>query len=180
MRVHTESIPERGLAVAADLSQDWARDAVVQAMGGDPSSIEADLLIKKFGTCMQVAGAVRVVAASTCTRCLAPLEVTMEGESLLYYSPEEAGSQPEELRLVAGDMDIGWFDGTALDMGQVLCELFTLWMPERLRCGEPSEGSEITLEIRRTAGEGPCEVHAHDGGPDLKRQSPFAGLTLPE
>ena len=68
-------------------------------------------------------------------------------------------------------MDIGWFDGQNLDLSQVISEQLAIWSPDKIACEDP-------CSTRVVPSDAPCELPAHDLGPDLKPQSPFAKIRL--
>lgn len=172
MRLKLGEISERGLEVRAALQDDWAREAVRLAVEVEPSALELQARVQRVSDCVRVHGQLAARAERVCDRCQAMLQIDLSGDIDLYYAPPRAGEQGDR-DLDAGDLDIGWFDGEGLEIAQVISEQLAIWCPDRVLCDSPGCA-------RVEASDAPCEVPSHETGPELKRQSPFANLQLPE
>jgi uncharacterized metal-binding protein YceD (DUF177 family) len=172
MRVKLGEISERGLDFHAGLEDDWARTAARVALEGEVQELRLDARIQLVADCVRVQGKLHAEVHRDCDRCQVSLKLEVSGETNLYYSPPRPGDVGDR-DLDPGDMDIGWFDGNGLEMAQVIGEQLAIWCPDPVYC----ESEETT---RLEASDAPCEVPEHDGGPELKRHSPFADLRLPE
>lgn len=172
MHVELDAIPEEGLDVSADASAEWACAAAAMAMEAPVVELALDLHIQRLDEHLRVTGELDADAHIACHRCGRALKLELGGPVDLYYSPELADNAGQET-LEAGDLDIGWFDGKGLELGQVVSEQLALWLPTRAVC-------EHDLLTRLEPDPGPCVVPEHDSGPDLKKRSPFAGLRLPD
>lgn len=172
MKLKLGEISERGLDVHAEMVDDWAREAVALALEGEPQHLKFNARVQRVSDCVRVFGQLEASAIRDCDRCQVSLTVSMSGDMNLYYAPPRPGEGGDR-DLDEGDLDIGWFDGTALDLSQVISEQLAIWAPDRIVCANPSSTRVIPSDA-------PCEVPAHDGGPDLKPQSPFAKIRLPD
>jgi hypothetical protein len=76
------------------------------------------------------------------------------------------------LELESTELDVGWFDGHSLDLGDVWSEQLALWLPDVVRCA--SAGATPVAPASA------CALPVQEPGPDLKRRNPFAGIVLPE
>ena len=172
MKLKLGEISERGLDVNAELVDEWARDAVALALDGEPQSLQFRARVQRVSDCVRVFGHLEASANRDCDRCQVRLTVSMSGEMDLYYAPPRPGDGGDR-DLDEGDLDIGWFDGQALELSQVISEQLAIWSPDRIDCEDP-------CSTRVIASDAPCEIPPHDGGPDLKPQSPFAKIRLPD
>jgi len=171
MRITVDSIPAGGRSVKADPQIDWARMAAKQALQGEPNALTWDVRVTRQGKSLKVHGTGSTRYSRICDRCQASVFLDIGGDVDLLYRPEEPENSSAEVELSEEDLDVGWFDGRALDMKAVLCEQLALWVPQRVLC----EDLGVT---RKTPG--PCVLPDYDSGPDLERHSPFANLTLPK
>ena len=172
MRVKIGEISETGLAVAAGIEDGWAVDAVRLGMEGEPQALELEARVQMVSDCVRIHGRLEATTRRDCDRCQTSLQMILSGRLDLYYAPPRAGESGDR-DLDRGDLDIGWFDGDALEIAQVISEQLGIWCPNPVLC-------ESDACTRLEPSDGPCEVLSHDGGPTLKPQSPFAGLSLPE
>ena len=172
MRLKLGEISERGLDVMAGMPDEWAKDAAALGMGGTIEDVDLQARVQRVSDCVRIFGALKATANRDCDRCQTALRVELGGDFDLYYAPPRPGENGDR-DLDPGDLDIGWFDGEALDIAQVISEQLAIWCPDCVLCESP----DVT---RIEADAGPCEVIAHDGGPELKPNSPFAGLRLPD
>jgi uncharacterized metal-binding protein YceD (DUF177 family) len=172
MRIKLGEINDRGLDVHAGMDDAWARESAAQALEGEIREIFLKARAQTVSDCVRIFGELRAVAHRDCDRCQASLRLELGGSMDLYYSPPRPGEGGDR-DLDVGDLDIGWFDGEALDLAQVISEQLAIWCPDCVTC-------EVAESTRLEPDESPCEVLTHDGGPELKRESPFAGLRLPD
>lgn len=173
MRIAVDTIPEHGRTVAIGLDAAWSREAAREALDAVPGRLSGSLELHREGDHVHVSGELRSEHEASCDRCLASVRVSLGGELSLEYAP--AGSQvlEEDRELEAEELDLGWHEGGAIELSQVLSEQLALWLPARLLCG--AEG------VQRLS-EGDCALPAQeqDEGPAPGRQRPFANLRLPE
>lgn len=172
MRITIDSITDLGLELTAGLDDSWAREAAALALDAEPTALDLEFQVTMVADCVRVTGELSSTFPAACARCQTALTVTLSGRVDLFYSPERGVVPDEQIALERGDLDIGWFDGKALELAQVLSEQLALWLPDRLLCSD--------RRAERAEGAGRCVVPAQDPGPDLDRHSPFARLRLPE
>ena len=172
MRIIVDTIPDEGLQVHVDLHAAWAREAVVEALEGQPEALDLDVTVMKLGDHVRVAGEARAAVVKPCDRCGEPVRLRVGGPVDLYYRPD-ADAYDGHMELADEDMDIGWFDGEALELDAVLIEQLALWAPPRTRCDDPG--------IEQVEGRHPCVLPAvATAEVDLRPPSPFAVLRRPE
>jgi uncharacterized metal-binding protein YceD (DUF177 family) len=170
LRISTDDIPARGLPVRADLSAPWLVQASRSALGLVPETLSVSLTVNKQDAMVLVSGEAQLTLAADCDRCLSAVRLSLSGPVDLRYAPVDPHDDTDR-DLNADDLEEGWFDGRLLDMTDVVSEQLTLWMPDRILCGSPG--------VQRLT-DGTCSPIDYNSGPEVKRASPFAGLTLPK
>lgn len=169
-RVLVEQLVGDGAVFPVELGLPWAAAGAQTGLGAAPTALEGWLQVIQEGAGARVTGALAVRLERSCDRCLASLELRLAGPVSLAYQPAEAEIEaPGETGLSADELDIGWFDGPALELEQVVSEQMALWLPDPVLCDDPG-----TTRLR--ADEGPCALPAAAGGPPGPRPSPFLGL----
>jgi uncharacterized metal-binding protein YceD (DUF177 family) len=171
VKILLERVPDQGMDVNLSLDQAWVREAARLGLEVEAEELDGELHIEKVASSLRVTGELRARARSSCDRCNAPIQLSLEGEVELLYSPLSGAPEADEVDLEEDDLDVGWFDGVALEMEQVVSEQLALWLPERKACEE--EGVERLVP-------GPCALPFPTEAVQSGRQRPFAGLKLPE
>ncbi len=172
MRIQVENIPDQGLQVSAGLSEAWAQKAVALALGEDPEELEIAVKVERLGDHVRVSGRASGAAVRSCDRCGEPVRLRVGGPVDLYYGPQALADEGDA-ELSADELDIGWFDGESLELGDVVTEQFALWAPSRVRCSDRG--------VEQVSGPHPCALPASaSSGGELRASSPFAKLRLPE
>lgn len=172
MKIKLEDIPAHGRSVAVDIGMTWATAAVEGATGSPPLTLSGQLVVQRTGRDrIEVTGKLSSASAAVCGRCLSPVHVHLSGDvQLQYVSGNAEDNRDVDDTLTNTDdarLDVGWFDGVALDMGDVVCEQLALWEPLRVRCDDPT----VTRQS-----DGQCQAIDFDSGPEVKRENPFAQL----
>lgn len=173
VRIAVDTIPEHGREVTVGTDASWSREAAREALDVVPERLEGALELRREGDHVHVTGELRSVHTASCDRCLSPIRVSLGGELALEYAPAGTQVLEEDRELEAKELDLGWHEGGAIELSQVLSEQLALWLPARLLCG--AEGIE-----RLTEGDCALPAQEQDEGPAPGRQRPFANLRLPE
>lgn len=169
-RVVIEQLVLDGAIFPVSLELSWVSAGARSGLGIAPSLIEGWLHVSKEGDGARVGGFLAVTLPRACDRCLAQLDLRLAGPVNLAYQPEGAALEaPGEAGLRPEDLDVGWFEGPALELEQVLSEQMALWLPDPVVCDDPGTA-------RVSADAGPCALPAAAGGPPGPRPSPFLGL----
>ena len=157
MRVPVNGIPTAGRVVEFGLHTPWALEAATVALDGVPDALSGTLTLTPASDRGLVE--VRGVAASSrhaqCDRCGEPCEHGVHTEIALLYAPEAREDDTfdgGELELSAGDMDLGWYAGGALDLASVLGEALALELPSRIGCADEEECDSRTAALLSSAG----------------------------
>lgn len=170
MRIHLDAIPDEGLSLTADQDLEWARTAANDALGAAPDALALTLKVERLADHVRVSGRGSAEVVLPCDRCAEPVRLSIGGKIDLYYRPTTKDDDGD-LELGADDLDIGWYDGEGIELGDVVAEQLGLWAPARVRCGDRS--------VKQEGAPHPCALPPMIG-PDLKPPSPFAKLRLPE
>ncbi|MBA2322244.1 MAG: DUF177 domain-containing protein [Deltaproteobacteria bacterium] len=172
MRLVVENIAATGRTVTFALKDDWAHAAAASALEYEPTSLSGRLEVTPpEKSRVEVAVHVEVAADRVCDRCGEPVRVEVAADVPLAYIPavatpakEDADDEP----LDEAELDIGWYEGGELDLGQVLSEAIALQLPPRIACADV-EACDARTEALLAA-------HAAKHAPPI---GGLAGLTLP-
>ena len=111
--------------------------------------------------------ATRVV--TTCDRCLDTVEVPVETEFDLFYRPESTLAQEEEVKISPAELDVGFYTGDGLDLGDVVAERVNLFMPMKTLCRAECKG--LCPSCKKNLNQGECQC-----APPAAHDSPFAAV----
>lgn len=135
MKVHLDRIPDGGFRV--DELGPWALDAAAEALEGRAERVEGELLLTAYGDEVRVTGELTVHARRPCDRCAVDLQVELGGEVDLHYVPSGSRAAEDNRTLNSDELDIGFYEGGAIDLAAVVQEYFALLTPGRLACEVP-------------------------------------------
>ena len=145
------------------------RIAALLAMDSTPSGLSVRFRVRVVDELARVDGQVHATTERLCDRCGARVRLVLEGATDLTFARLPPPGV-DAVELDAGDLDLSWFDGERVDLGQALSEQLGLWMPLRVVCGEIG-----TTRLD----EGTCALPEQEAGPEIKRENPFAVLKKP-
>ncbi|MCK6505360.1 DUF177 domain-containing protein [Myxococcota bacterium] len=172
MKVRIEDIPEDGLLVDIDQEDDWAVQAAAQALEGQVSDLSVSVQLDRIAELLRVHGQARATVVRPCDRCGGDIRLSVSGPVELLFEPHRPATHAEEHITDPTELDLGFFDGKELDLTDVVMEQLALWLPERLRCGDPG--------VQQVGAPWTCALPAQDPGPPTDRHKPFANLRLPD
>jgi uncharacterized protein len=95
------------------------------------------------GATVHVRGRLSASVQVECGRCLERYAVPVDQELDLFYLPREKErpqEQEEDVELSDRDVVVGYYDGDALDLGDVVREQVYLSLPLKRLCGEGCRG----------------------------------------
>lgn len=165
LRIVVENIPENGLDVRIDTSSDWAVEAAQVALEGSVQSVSGEARVSRRGARARVEGHLEAAALGVCARCGEDVELALSAEVDLAYVPV-AKEGDEEQELEAEDLDVGWYAGGALELGDVICEALSLALPPRVSCADEPACDARTAAL--LAAEGKSGEPGHPGFAALK------------
>ena len=186
--VTPDMVPPHGLKVPLG---GWARRAAGEGADGEAERLGGAMKIRRFGAHLLAQGRLSGTFAVRCELCRERLVVELEGALNCLYSPitaipgrseDEEGDfpMPEEVAGKIGESveDQGEYDGVALDLRDVVREVFALERPPVYRCDEIApERSVACDEAWRAALGGKGEKGGGKGGGkgEDKVGAPIAG-----
>lgn len=188
MRILLDQITLEGLEVTADANDDWVVAAVnaLRETPGEPAAdphhdeppelAEVVLTLDRTGDQVSVGGRIEIVLLQGCDRCGASVRMALRCEVGMQYNPPGDLLADVDHGLDESELDVGWHDGQAMDLGAVLMELLALQAPERVRC-EDTGVSPVDPDVPCQLPEGVTAERSEEGP---KRTNPFAGLQLPD
>lgn len=132
MRIRVEDIPDEGLDV--EFEENLSAGEVRLA-----SPARARFRVEKIDPEVTVSGTVAADVEYECSRCLNPfvgrLDVPVE---VVYHPIEEAGGESHELK--TDEMDMGFYSGGEIDLGELLKEQIVLNLDMKPLCAETCKG----------------------------------------
>ena len=154
-------LPQRGREFKLDAFA-WAKTAVSTGVGGEVKAFTGSLALTRHGEHVALRGELHAVAEVPCSRCGAPLPVSIGGDVACVYSPlstlpvtkeDEDGLPRPPINLDFKVTDVGEYDGVKFDLAQALLEWATVEAPARLRCADldSSEDAECSSRFRAAA-----------------------------
>jgi len=103
---------------------------------------------------IRVSGSYTVEMISQCDRCLAPVRHPLKAEFDLYYRPASDVPEEEEVKIDAGEAEIGFYDD-GLELEDILREQVLLALPMQRVCSETCKG--ICPGCGRNRNEAACD-----------------------
>jgi len=97
-----------------------------------------------------------------CDRCLQPVQFPVNTEFQLEYIPGSEYESCQTAELTEAEMSIAVFDGTAIDVDEIVKEQVLLTVPTRLLCREDCKGICPQCGMDRNAGECNCATNDTD------------------
>ncbi|MFK7929635.1 MAG: DUF177 domain-containing protein [Myxococcota bacterium] len=159
MRIAIDTIPDDGVHVDLTAELPWAVDAATSVIESAVSVLHGHLHVERRGTSARVRGSVSAAGQRICERCGESTALTLSSEPDLDYVPaEDVPPGHTEVRLAAGDLDIGWFQAGILDLSDVLSEALALALPPRIACSD-TPPCDARVAAMLEAQSGPSDDH---------------------
>ncbi len=123
--------------VSADDFDTWAQEADVLYHGAsEPCRVR--LTVDRYGDLLTIRGDVRAPMRFECARCLAershPLDMAVKWTLVPAKSISAGMSEEEELELTADDLDVSFYSGEEIDLGELVREAVLLELEPNPRC----------------------------------------------
>jgi uncharacterized protein len=96
-------------------------------------------LLPESGGQVRVSGSYTVEMEAQCDRCLARARFPLEAEFDLYYRPASDAPEEEEVKIDAGEAEIGFYEN-GLELEDILREQVLLALPMQRVCSETCKG----------------------------------------
>ncbi len=121
----------------------------------------ADLLEHSDGE-VRIRGKYSVEMTAQCDRCLGRVRFPLDVEFDLYYRPTSYIADAEEVEIDEGEAEIGFYEGSSLDLKDVLREQVLLALPMHRVCSEDCKGMCPVCGKNRNESACDCKVE-HTG-----------------
>ncbi len=99
----------------------------------------AQLLNQSLGE-IRVTGDLTVAIEGTCDRCVEPAAYSVENHFDLIYMPAEEAASGGEEEIDEAAVEVGYYQGSGLELNDVLREVVLLALPMRLVCRDDCKG----------------------------------------
>lgn len=168
MNIRVEDIPDEGLIVEIDQEDGWAVQAAAEAVEGEIHDLRVELQLSRIAELLRVSGKASARAHVACARCGGDLELALAGPIELLFEPFRPPTVDEEHLTDPAELDLGFFDGVSIELGDVVMEQFALWLPDRVICG--------LSQVQQRGGPWRCELPSQPEPPG--RENPFAKIRI--
>ncbi|MGH9720545.1 MAG: YceD family protein [Bryobacteraceae bacterium] len=98
------------------------------------------VLLHNTGGQIRVKGRLRVRMEADCDRCLTQTAFEIDQPFDLFYKPESAEEEAEEVEIDEGEAEIGYYEGLGLQLEDLLHEQILLALPMQRVCRESCLG----------------------------------------
>ncbi len=119
--------------------------------------------IRLSGNEVFVNGHVETRAQVECDRCLKPVELPVNVDFTLEYISDSDYESTEVAELTEEEMSVSVFDGSAIDVDEIVKEQILLAVPTRMLCREDCKG--ICPECGADRNTGKCDCVTNDIDP---------------
>ena len=125
VRIDTIGQAPRTIAIAADEQE---RAALAARFGFvSISHLEADVSLARRGEAVRASGTMRAALAQSCVATGEPVREQVEEPFEIEFRPHPSASgSEEEIELGSGEMDVAFYDGALIDVGEAVAETLSL------------------------------------------------------
>jgi uncharacterized protein len=99
----------------------------------------AELLNHSLGE-IRLQGDLQVTVDAACDRCLEPVSLPIRSPFDLVYMPASVAAEGGEDEIDEAAAEVGYYEGSSLQLNDVLREVVLLALPMQLICGETCKG----------------------------------------
>ena len=161
VRVDTLGGQPRELSIGATEEERAALAQRFGLIGIDRLSAEAS--VKRSGEEVRADGSLSAAVVQSCVATGEPVPAEVNEEFSIVFRPHPEGmSEEEEIELSEGELDVVFYDGSAVDLGEAVAETLSLSL-------DPYPRAPVAEEALREAGVKTEEEHKAE-------TSPFAAL----
>lgn len=100
----------------------------------------ASLLDRSISKTIRVRGRIEAAMRADCAYCLEPWTEHLAEEFDLYYLSSKAEPESEEIELRGDDTNVGYYEGTGIQLADVVREQINLWLPMSPGCPPEQRG----------------------------------------
>jgi uncharacterized metal-binding protein YceD (DUF177 family) len=125
VRLDTIGTARREMEVEADEAE---RQALARRFGiASIESLRASLSVTRNGDDVKASGRLKAEVVQSCVVTEAPVPARVDEPFDILFRPQPAvGGAEEEIELDEGDMDVVFYDGGAIDIGEAVAETLSL------------------------------------------------------
>lgn len=116
-----------------DFDDQLTQDSVLHAEG------TAQLVSQSLGE-IRVHGDLKATMRATCDRCLEPAKFPVASHFDLVYLPSAGAARGGENEVDEAAVEVGYYEGSGLDLNDILREVVLLAVPMQLVCSEDCKG----------------------------------------
>ena len=171
MEIIVSDIPPEGLVVDCSRDGEWFHKQATEEVQNRFQAREVlfHCSVTRMGRQAAIRGTVELHLNASCTRCLEPFPLSMEGNFFYAMNPLSRREDGGEVELAPGDLEMGFYADDRIDLEPIMSEQVFLQLPVRTLCGEDCKGlcSTCGANLNREY----CD-HARD----IQAASPFAAL----
>lgn len=140
MRIDTLGTAPRSLTIEAGEAE---RAALAKRFGLiGIERLEAEAQVSRHGEAVRASGTLHAAVTQACIATEAPVPAAIEERFAIEFRPHPAGGRPdEEIELSEGELDVVFYDGAAVDLGEAVAETLSLALDPFPR----SPGAEAAL-----------------------------------
>jgi uncharacterized metal-binding protein YceD (DUF177 family) len=151
----------RQVEIAADESE---RAALAERFGlVAVDRLEADAALSRHGETVTATGTIRAAVTQSCVATGDPVPEQVEAPFEIEFRPQPEGSDPdEEIELGEAELDVVFYEGAAIDLGEAVAETLSLSLDPYPRA------PDAEAELR--------EAGVKDEEQAAREASPFAAL----
>lgn len=172
MYIRISEIPEGGIDVFAARGRD-AVERLVEGLDPHPLRscrlVSGVLVLRLEKRDVYASGSFVAEGVAPCDRCADLFTVRMEQEFLSVLVPRDQGAGGTGVvELHQEDLEVGFYDGTGVDVAEIIRDQVAMAMPVKLLCREDCRGICPRCGVNRNTE--PC------GCPDAAAPGPFEAL----
>ena len=120
----------------------------------------AELLSNTLGE-IRIRGKLSVQMEADCDRCLEAVKLPLDSDFDLFYRPVALASHAHELAIDEAESEMGFYDGSGVQLEEVLREHILLSLPMQHVCSEGCRG--ICPQCGKNRNQGDCGCEAKPG-----------------
>ncbi len=159
MIIDIDRLPKEGLKISRNF--DFPSIDLVEEDAIFLQPVHAELTVKRIGEEIMVKGRITTRLSFVCSRCLAPFEFPVDSRFDLVFLHEDVHEMRDELN--DEDMDMMFYRGRQIDIGEVILEQLNLTFPSKPLCSERCEGICAVCGQVRTGGNCGCLIKEPEG-----------------
>ena len=142
MKVPLIKIPDEGLREHMVLPLSGMK-RLVEQMGAQAGQVEAEIMLLPRGGNVELTGRIRVTLETPCQRCTDLVDFPLDETLAVTLAPERLiNDGAEDHHLSAGELNVVFFPGDEIDLGQVLEDEILILVPDTV-CEEDDAGQCI-------------------------------------